>query len=118
MSIKGDIKELEDIEIEIKRINTQLNALRNKRNILKSNINQYLQAKDQPGVKYGNIAIIREEKEKFTSKGIKKKDKQDKAISILKQYGINNPKDVFNEIQNSLKGEKIVDSVIKVKKIN
>lgn len=118
MSIKGDTIELQKLDMEIKRLNKQINELRKKRNLLKSNIDQYLESKQLPGVKCGNVAIIREEKEKYSSKGIKKSDKEELAISLLKERGITNAKEVYKELQDTLKGEKVIESTIKLKNIN
>lgn len=117
MSIRGDIEELKNIEIEIKRLNTQLTKWRKKRNEIKNKIDDYLVSKDQPGTKYGDIAIFRDEKEKYSKKGIKKKDTDEQIILFFKNKGINNPKDAYDELNTIIKGNKVITSDIKIKKI-
>lgn len=117
MSIRGDIEELKNIELEIKRLNTQLTKWRKKRTEVKNRIDEYLVSKDQPGTKYGDIAIYRNEKEKHSKKGIKKKDIDEQILSLFKNNGINNAKDMYEELNNIIKGPKVITSDIKMKKI-
>lgn len=118
MSIRSDIEELKSIEIEIKRLNSILNVWRKKRIQIKERINEYLISKDQPGTKCGDIAIIRKETEKYSTKGIKRKDKDEQIITFLSNKGIRNASEIYTELYEIMKGPKVIESQIKIQKIN
>jgi seryl-tRNA synthetase len=117
MSIRGDVEELKMLDVEIKRLNKQTTDLRKHRNEVKSRIDLYLREKDQPGVKWGDITIRREETEKRMTKGRNKKDKEDDVIAVLTKNGISDPKRIFEEVAEAMKGPKVTTSDIKIKKI-
>ena len=102
MSIQAYVTELENLNIESKRLKNCLLELRKKIKIVENNIMLYLQEKQQPGVKYHNTAIIIENKSKRTVKP--KKDKEDDALRILEEYGIKDSRNVLEQILEDGKG--------------
>ena len=115
MSIQSDVKELNDINMEIKRLNYRARQLRQRKKFLEENIAEFLKSKDQPGVKYHNTAIILENKEKRGYK--KEKDKDVDALEVLRKHGIKYPEEVLGDLLEARKGEKIETSKLKIQKI-
>jgi len=115
MSIQSDIKELNELDLEIKRLLTQLVNIRKMKKNVENRISVYLNDKNQPGVKYNGSAIILERKEKRTR--MSKKEKEQCAISVLNKYNISNSKNVLDEIQESMKGAPTEITKIKITKI-
>ena len=102
MSIKPEINELNEINIEIKRLSGQLSVLRLRKKVVEKSVVTYLESKEQPGVKFNNTAIVVETKTKRLTK--KKNERDIDALRILSEYGINDPKKVLNDILETRKG--------------
>lgn len=116
MSIKAYVDELENIEAQIK-INNQKNAaLRKRMKELKTNITQFLQEKDQVGLKYKGKAIILETTEKRLAK--KKKEKEESILHVLQELGIANTEEAYKMILEAQKGEPVETHNVKIKKIS
>ena len=102
MSIQGKVNELNSVKNEIKKLRIRGSELRTIAKQLENEIDNYLDAKDQPGLKYKGTAIIRETK---TKRRLKNKDEQKAdAIYVLEKYGINTPDKVLEEIIESRRG--------------
>ena len=115
MSIKSYIDELEQIQVEIKRNNTRNTMLRQRCKELEANISEYLSNKGQHGIKYNGKAVIIEQTEKRPVK--KKKEKEADIISFLSKLGINEPSDVYKQLQNIQRSDPVEENRIKFKKI-
>lgn len=120
MSIKADVNELYLINSEIKRLTKRLKELRKIAETINTRITDYLKEKDQPGVKYKGNEIRITQKTKRISK--KKKEQEDDVLQILRNNGIDNPRDVLEQIIEARKGEavdysKIIIKPEKIKKI-
>lgn len=114
MSIQGKVNELQAIQKELKVLRQRGTALRNKVKEIEKEIDDYLISKDQPGLKYKGIAIIREDK---TTRRIKKKDEQTTdAIDILEKHGVRSPEKVLTELLDSRRGSPTVKNKLKIKK--
>jgi hypothetical protein len=115
MSIQSDVITLNELRTEIKRRAKELKTLRKEEKIISNRIVEYLNEKEQPGVKFQGNAIVVEDKEKYISK--KKKESQTDCIEFLSQYNIDNPEEVLKKLHEIKKGipEKI--QKIKIKKI-
>jgi hypothetical protein len=115
MSIQGYVEELASIDLELKQLMARAKFLRGEKKKVMEYIQEFLQAKDQPGVKYKNIAIVREKKEVADKKTAK--EKAIDAIIVLEKHGIQDAEKVLKEIREAEKGEKVVHEKIAVKKI-
>lgn len=115
-SIQSYISEIKNLNIELKRINKQATGIRKRIKDLEQNIINYLSKKEQPGVKFQDIAIVVENKTKREYKA--KKDKEDAAIKILENRGISDSKYVLEQILEARRGNPVEDKKIKIKKIN
>ena len=116
MSLKSSLQELDRIDIEIKRLNDNLKQLRKQKKNVEQNIIGFLNAKNQPGVKYKNNAIIVEKKEKRIRK--KKNQKQEEIMNILVSYGVHNPNEAFNKIVEANSGNVEITDKLKIQKIS
>ena len=68
MSIQGKVNELNSIQNELTVLRKRSSALRQRAKQIEQEIKDYLDAKDQPGLKYKGMAIIRETKPKHKTK--------------------------------------------------
>ena len=120
MSIQNDIEEIKRIELEMKRLNKIIIQLRKQKHEAKQRIDSFLEHKNQIGAKYGNLAIMRTEKEKRQTIGRTKRIKEDEGITVLKRFGLdeNDAKEVFKELTETLRGPKISVNDIIIQKIN
>ena len=114
-SIQSYVNELKNLNIELKRVNKNAFDIRKKIKEAEKNIIEYLREKEQPGVKYQDMAIIVENKTKRANK--KKKDIEEDSIRILEDCGVYDAKNVLDKILNARKGEEIENKKIKIKKI-
>jgi len=114
--ITGNIRELDNLNIEIKRLAKQLRKLRARKKKIEGDISQYLEETNKPGVKYKGTAIIAENKVKHV-RNRKKVDKENDGTYILSQYGIQNPEKVLKELLEAMKGPKENTTILKFKKI-
>lgn len=115
MSIQGKVNEVNSIQTELKALRTRSSTLRKRLKQIEQEIDEYLNMKDQPGLKYKGIAIIRETN---TKRRIKKKDEQrSDTIYVLEKYGVENPEKLFDEIMEARQGSPTERSKIKFKKI-
>lgn len=115
MSIQSDVNELNQIRTEIKRLLGEVKKLRTRSTELESKILDYLTEKSQPGVKYKGTAVIVENKEKRAPK--KSIDREQDAIDVLRNHGINEADKVLKEILEARKGEPLERKSLKIKKI-
>lgn len=113
MSITYHVNELQKINTEIKRQSAELSKLRKRHKELEKIIQEFLNEKEQPGVKFGDFAVVLEKKSKFTTKP--KKEKEEDSIKILEECGVDYPKEVLEKLERAKKGEEIEQEKIKLK---
>lgn len=111
--IANDMKELKAIMAETKKITETLKELRDRKKTLESNILQYLEDNQQPGVKFQELIVLRNEKTTFTKK--KSKDKEQAIVRILEENGVSDARGVYKAIGEAGKGEEIAVTKLKVK---
>lgn len=116
MSIKGYVDELEQIQTEIKRNNTRNCVLRQRVKELEVNIADYLGQKGQHGLKYKGRAIVLENTERRPPK--KKKEKEADIMSLLEEWGIDEPTNAYTRLQDVQKGDPVEQRKIKFKKLS
>lgn len=114
MSIKADAEELERYQLEIKNLQQKLKFYREKEKEIKERIDNYLMAKDLPGIKHHGTAIIVENKEARTRKKVK--DQTVDAIAVLEKHGITNPNEVLQELIEARKGDLVPARKLKIQK--
>lgn len=114
MSIQGKVNELKSIQNELTSLRKRSSGLRAQAKQIEKEIEDYLDAKDQPGLKYKGMAIIRETKDKHKTK--KKADQKADSIYILEKNGIEDPEKVLEEILNARKGSPTTHTKLKFTK--
>lgn len=114
MSIQGQVNELKSIQNELTDMRKRGSALRKRVKQLETEIDAYLDAKDQPGLKYKGMAIIRETKPKHKPK--KKADQKADAIYVLEQHGVDDPAKVLEEVMEARRGSPTEHRKLKFKK--
>lgn len=115
MSIKTKVDELNSIKSELKSLRIRGATLRKRVKQIEDEIDEYLEIKEQPGLKYKGTAIVRET---ATKRRVKKKDEQrSDAIYILEKHGIDSPEKVLDEIIDSRRGSPTEQRKLKFKKI-
>lgn len=113
MSIKSEVDELNDINIEIKRQVEILKKLREKKKTLETSIADYLNQKEIPGVKYNGDVILIERKNRVVNKS--KKVREAGLLKLLKENGVQNVEEVAEKIKTMGK-DKITMERIKINK--
>lgn len=114
-SIKGYISELKLLNMEIKRLNDQKKTLQKKADEAKKNIALYLQDKEQNGVKYNDVAVVLENKDRRMGKSNKEKDSD--AIRVLQDFGVRDPHAALDRLLESRRGEKVSQYSVKLTSI-
>ena len=101
--IKGLVSELRQITDEIKRLNKIRNKLHKRKREIEGLVVQFLDEKDQAGVKYRGTALVA--KPKNTRVRRKEKDREADGQAILRKYGIHNSERIIKEVIEAMKGE-------------
>lgn len=111
--IANDMKELKAIMAETKKLMDTLKEIRDRKKQLESNILQYLEENSQPGVKYQELIVLRNEKTTFSKK--KPKEREQEIVKILEENGVADARGVYKAIGEAGKGEEIAVTKLKVK---
>jgi hypothetical protein len=115
MSIQSDIREVGRLTAEITRLNKIVKQLRQQKTEAEKRIADFLETKNQPGVKFQGKAIYTQKKEVRQYKS--QKDKERDCIALLEEKGIENPQEILKEVLDAMKGDKIESVKIKVSTI-
>lgn len=115
MSIVNFINELQSINAAIAKNNKENASLRKRAKVIEQDITNYLESKEQPGVKFQDTAIVVDKRQKWSYKS--KKDTEEDSLRILEDYGVPNPKEVLVELSKARKGNEFETKKIKIKKI-
>ena len=115
MSIISYINELQSINLAITKNNKENSLLRKRKKVIEQQITEYLDSKDQPGVKFQDTALVIDKTTRWSYKN--KKDKEEDSIKILEEYGISNAKEALDQLLKVRKGDETETKKIKIKKI-
>lgn len=116
MSIQGKVNELNSIKNELKSLGQRGAALRKRVKYLEGEIEEYLDSKDQPGLKYKGTAIYLDKTS--TKRRLKKKSEQrSDVIYVLERHGVESPDKIFDEIMEARRGSPTEKRKLKFKKI-
>lgn len=102
MSIVEDVVELSRLNDEIKRQQKELRVLRKHKEECEKRVLDYLDANEQPGIKFRGMTIIAEERRKRRYR--KKKEKIEQGESVLQRYGVSNSREALDELMESMRG--------------
>lgn len=114
MSVRSSIQEISKIKAEIKRNLAKNRELRKRLKVLDKSVLDYLDKRQQPGVKWNGQAIYKETKMSTSRK--KKLEKEEDSLDILRNYGIKNPKKALQKILDARKGECVEKTTLKFRK--
>lgn len=110
------LQELKNIILEIDRIGYDLKSLKVKKVQLENQIEEFLNADNQTGVIYKDVAVMVKEKKARKSKKVV--ERRNDAIKTLAEFGVSNPELVLSKIIESMKGEPYIKKVLKVEDKN
>lgn len=111
--IQDQMQELESVENELKLINTKAKELRERKKTLTKSITEWLIETDRPGVMFGGLVVLR--KESTTHSKLKKKEKQERAITALEERGIADAQKIFEIMSTAMVGEELQETKLKIK---
>ncbi len=111
--IRLEMKELKDINTEIKRLGASLKALRDRKKDLENDIIDYLERTGQPGIKYEDLIVLAGERKHRERKN--KDEKELDVLTILEEKGIRDSRAVYNEIVEAMRGEQKISPSLKIK---
>jgi hypothetical protein len=111
----ADVTELDEINRELKVLRDRSRVLSIRKKAIEKKLVKVLDERNEPGMKYRDITIIAEEKGKHAP--IKKKERVSKGVHVLEKHGIRDAEKVLKELVTEMKGDKIVEKVVKLRKI-
>jgi hypothetical protein len=112
--IRNKMIELRNIKLEMDRLKLTLKDLTSKSNQIQETIHKYLIDNNQKSITYLDLKIeatVKKKRERKT-KGIKEKD----AVQVLQSAGIRDAKRLYYQMVESMKGEVVEQSTVKVEK--
>jgi hypothetical protein len=111
--IRSEMKELKEVNTEIKRLAISLKMLRDRKKGLEDDIIEYLERTGQPGIKYEDLIVLAGEKKCREKK--KKEEKELDVLTILEDKGIRNSRETYLEILEAMRGEQKIAPSLKIK---
>jgi hypothetical protein len=111
--IRSEMKELKEVNTEIKRLAISLKMLRERKKGLEDDIIEYLNRTGQPGIKYEDLIVLAGEKKCRDKK--KKEEKELDVLTILEDKGIRNSRETYLEILEAMRGEQKIAPSLKIK---
>ena len=114
--IRSEMKELKEVNTEIKRLAISLKMLRERKKGLEEDIIEYLNRTGQPGIKYEDLIVLAGEKKCREKK--KKEEKELDVLTILEDHGIRNSRETYLEILEAMRGEQKTAPSLKIKEYN
>lgn len=97
------MNELKNLVAEMKRLNTTLREMRDRKKEIEADILTYIEENELPGFKFNEIVVLKTESTVRTRK--KKKEKDEEIIKVLEEAGIADAKNVCEKLKNAGKGE-------------
>lgn len=101
-SIQASIDELEAINTELGRLREQSRVLKDRKETLEDSVIQFLNERDQPGIKYRGQAIIM--KNALRRKRKKKQEKHQDLSEVLRNYGVSDVNRALEDILEAQRG--------------
>lgn len=101
MSIKKDVDELQNVNVEIARLSKSLAQLRKTKKIIEQRIAEYLEKEELPAIKDRNKGvIIRLKNETKSVFELPKKERVQESISILQSVGVRDAEEILSKLKN------------------
>lgn len=117
--IAEKIKEVENLDIEIKNLSKSLKKLRDRKKSLENDIQTYMENNNKQGLRYKGKSIISHERNILENPRRKKSEKEHDGISVLHKYGIGPTmsKNVLDEIVIAMKGPKTNKKILRISEL-
>lgn len=110
---KAYMAELKDIVAELKEVTVRARTLRKRQKELESQVMEYVEENELPGIKYDNLVFLRDE---TTRRSLKtKKEKEDCVIEELEKLGISDSRKAYESISRAMQGEERTFTKAKIK---
>lgn len=110
--VKSALAEITGINKEIFLRVAELKKLRERKVVLEETIKDYIDKKEIPGVKSGNIQVVLDSKTKRERK--KKEEKVKDMLQLLGRAGVSNPERLMREIDEIQKGSEVTVKKLKI----
>ena len=111
-NVREDLKELSKIYENIKSLCQDIKDLRDRKKTIEDRLLEYLQQTEEVGLRYESFIFF--PKDKKIRKKLKKKEREETALRVLEDFGVYTPKEAYEKLMDSMKGEEETVSVIKV----
>ena len=111
MDIKSALTEVSEITKEIGIRMGELKKLRERKSKLEETLETYLEKKELPGIKHGNVGVMLDNRKGHERK--KKAEKVSDCVKFLSQAGIPNPEKVVKQLAELQKGNEIIVKKLK-----
>lgn len=110
--IREDLRELSTLIERSKKLQEEIGTIRERKKELETRLIEYLQNTDEVGLKYESFIFI--PKDKKIRKRLKKKERDEAAVRVLEDYGLDQPKEAYSKIMDAMKGEEEIIPSIKI----
>ena len=104
--------ELKELCLELKRTRHHLKMLNAQKTECEKRILNYLQTNEQPGIRFENMTIMIEDKERRTQS--KKADRIERAAALLDRIGIDDSRTTVAQLIEAMRGEPEIQQKIKI----
>jgi hypothetical protein len=112
MSVQRDLDELNNINIEIRRLREALKNFRKQKEAIEARVISFLKEQETHGVRYNDHAVLLESKSIRNKK--RKMDKLDDISQVLRKHGIQKNEALLNEILEAQRGEPARNDVLRI----
>ena len=115
LKIKADVTELKKIQEELKRMGEVMKPLRKRKKEIEENILNYMKSNGKQGlqgIKLNDMEIVAVEKK--THQKLNKSEKESTGVQLLQQSGVTNPRKVYHDLQEMLKGKEDTKQALKM----
>jgi hypothetical protein len=112
MSLQHDLDELNNINLEIRRLTNTIREFRKQKKVVEDRVIAFLKNQETQGVRYNDQAVILDNKNIRNKK--KKKEKLDEIHSVLNKYGIKSSDTLIQEIMDAQRGSIESNECLKV----
>jgi hypothetical protein len=112
MSLQHDLDELNNINLEIRRLTNTIREFRKQKKVVEDRVIAFLKNQETQGVRYNDQAVILDNKNIRNKK--KKKEKLDEIHSVLNKYGIKSSDTLIQEIMEAQRGSIESNECLKV----
>lgn len=114
MSIQRDLDELNNLNIEIQRLQNTIREYRKQKKLVEQRVIDFLKHQESQGVRYNDQAVLLESKDYRNKK--RKTEKISDIASVLQKHGIQKSDKLLNDILEAQRGQASKNDVLKVVK--